>query len=262
MTIHRFDYDAAKWGHIARLFLKASEKVAIRVSHHTIVVAKHQYDFYLAQGHDLSFVKNGVTAPKFTQPEKIVSKFGLKGKDYILFLGRLVPEKRIDWLLDSFLKMNPKGIKLVIAGGSSATDKYVDSLRRQAGDNPNIIFTGYVTGRLKAELLSNARLFVIPSAVEGLPITLLEAMGYSIPCLASDIPPHKEVITDDVNGFLFDHDKQEDLLLVIEKLLSMSESKLNEISGFARELVASNYDWDDAVDKLEGIYRDLLSRRR
>lgn len=259
VTIHGYDYAAGKWGKIARLFLKMSEKVALSVPHRTIAVSKHQSDFYRSLGYDITYIKNGVTVLDPLKTQDITKSYGLHGQDYILFLGRLVPEKRVDWLLQAYLKAAPSSIKLVIAGRSSATDKYVAMLKQIAADSPNIIFTGNVTGRLKAELLSNARLFVTPSAVEGLPIAILEAMSYGVTCLASDIQPHKEVITDGVTGFLFNHNDQEGLLLAIKRLLSASDHKLNVVKESARKLVASDYSWDNAVDKLEAIYQDLLA---
>jgi glycosyltransferase involved in cell wall biosynthesis len=259
VTIHSYDYKAGKWGGCARYFLKKCETMALKIPHHTIVVAKHQRDFYRSLGNDVIYIPNGVPLPESSEPHEITSKFGLKGRDYILSMGRLVPEKRIDWLLDSFLKIKPDSIKLVIAGGSSATDDYVAALHRRAKGDADVIFAGYVAGRLKAELFSNARLFVIPSELEGLPIALLEAMSYSLPCLASDIPPHLEVITDSVNGFLFNKDNQNDLTQNIQSLLTLDDQKLFAIGEEARLLVAGSYNWDDVVDQVEDIYYGLLN---
>jgi len=256
-TIHRFDYDAAKWGGFAKWFLRFCEKVALKVPHKTIVVAKHQQRYYKSLGYQTTNIPNGVPLPKPTSPEIIKEKYGLQGSDYILFLGRLVPEKRVDWVINAFQQLRKEDISLVIAGGSSATDDYVKMLKKKAKGNPKIIFTGYVSGQLKEELFSNAATFVIPSELEGLPIALLEAMSYGLPCLASDIPPHSEVIEESINGFLFKGDSFDDFVNTLIKLLGLDGEVKKHVGNNAREHVAKYYDWDDVVDEIEKLYGTL-----
>lgn len=257
-TIHRLDYDADKWGRSARCFLRMCEQVALKVPHRTIVVGKHQYKSYLEQGYSTICIPNGVTLPKLAGPEEIKVKYGLEGLDYVLFLGRLVPEKRVDLLINAFLNADLKDLKLVIAGGSSATDEYVRELHRRATGNSSVVFTDYVTGRLKAELFSNARFFVIPSSLEGLPIALLEAMSYGLPCLASDIAPHLEVITNKQNGYLFNKNDLADLTSAIKKLASLDLHELSSVGETAKRLVERGFDWDDIVVQIEEVYRAVL----
>src|SRR5690606_387919 len=176
------------------------------------------------------------------------------------FLGRLVPEKRPDWAIRAFLESCSDTGKLVIAGGSSATERYVEELKElaaPAGDR--VMFTGAVYGQLKEELLGNARAFLLPSALEGLPITLLEAMSYGRPCLVSDIPPHKDVIVDGRNGFLHDADSFASLSARLGQLPGMDSSHLAEVGAAARRTVAENYDWEDVVDSIEKCYEATLS---
>jgi glycosyltransferase involved in cell wall biosynthesis len=131
-------------------------------------------------------------------------------------MGRLTPEKRVDWLIRAFQDLiknsaDSKHLKMVIAGSSSATHDYVKKLENMSTDDNRIIFTGYVTGRVKEELLSNALLFSLPSRLEGYRIVLLEAKSYGICCLASDIDPHREAIDHEIDGLLFKHDDISDL---------------------------------------------------
>jgi len=257
-TIHRFDYEAKKWGNFAKKALKVSERIAFNIPQKTIVVAKHQEDFYKSKGYRPIYIPNGVNIPKKAPSNIIKEKYSLHGKDYILFLGRLVPEKQIDWVIKAFkmlktVRIQDKNLKLVIAGGSSATDKYVKQLYKIADRDSDIIFTGFAKGRLKKELLSNALLFVVPSALEGLPIALLEAMSYELPCLVSNILPHQEIITDGVNGFFFNHNEFSDFVQKMGWLLGRSEI-LREIGSKAREKVQKEYNWDKVVNKVEQIY--------
>src|SRR5204862_652941 len=132
-------------------------------------------------------------------PNEIATRFGLHGGDYVLFVGRLVPEKAPDLLLRAFRHV-PGDVRLVIAGGSSFTDRYTDSLTALASDDKRVVLPGYVYGETLAELYANAAAFVLPSLVEGLPLTLLEAASYGAPVVASAIGPHFEVVGADGPG--------------------------------------------------------------
>lgn len=208
---------------------------------------------------NVAYIPNGVNLPERLPAQLIAEQYGLREGGYLPSLGRLTPEKRVDWLIEAYREVAPAGVRLVVAGGSSATDEYVARLHWLAGDDPNIIFTGYVTGQLKEELLSNALGFVIPSALEGLPIALLEAMSYGLPCLASDIPPHREVISAGTSGYLFAAGSKEDLVRQLRYILGAPAEELNAVGAAAREHVRVEYDWDRVVDQVEAVYRSLLS---
>jgi glycosyltransferase involved in cell wall biosynthesis len=256
-TIHRYDYESDKWGGFASKFLRLSEKMALSVPDKTIVVAKYQKEFYENKGRSVVYIPNGVIIPERIKPEIITQKYHLLEKGYLLSLGRLAPEKRVDLLIEAF-KFLKTDLKLVIAGGSSATDDYVETLKSLAEGNANIIFTGFVEGQEKEELLSNAKGFVIPSALEGLPIALLEAMSYGLPCIASDILPHKEVVVDGENGFLFKSGSVADLkekTVYVEKL---DEKEVLRIGDNAKQLVQENYNWDKITDQIEKLYKSIV----
>ncbi len=258
-TIHRFDYQADKWGRFAKRMLKASEQMALTIPERTIIVAQHQRKFYENSGYKVTHIPNGVNLQEPLAPSIISERYGLSGKDYILSMGRLTPEKRVDWLIRAYNNINTGGVKLIISGGSSATETYVEKLHHLAQGDPGIVFTGYVTGKEKQELLSNALLFVIPSAIEGLPIALLEAMSYGIGCLASNIPAHSEVITEGQNGFFFNYEDFSSLVEKMEGLLSSPEA-LRDAGIKARIKVEKEYAWDEVVRKTEEVYEEVLGR--
>ena len=260
MTIHTLPWKSYKWGPIAKSFLKASEKFAVYIPDKIIVVSKHMQDYFKQKyKKDTVYIPNGVSKPRFRGPNLISKKYRLKNKDYILSMGRLSPEKRVDWLIRAYNNMSPGGVKLVICGGSSATDTYVEKLHHLAQGDPDIVFTGYVTGKEKQELLSNALLFVIPSAIEGLPIALLEAMSYGIGCLASNIPAHSEVITEGQNGFFFNYEDFSSLVEKMESLLSSPEA-LRDVGIKAKIKVEKEYAWDEVVRKTEEVYEEVWGR--
>src|SRR5678815_2659627 len=129
----------------------------------------------------------------------ITERWGLTRGSYVLSVGRLVPEKAPEHLLAAFADV-PGDTRLVLAGGSSHTDEYVSELHSMAAADPRVIMAGYVFGAELEELYSNAAAFVLPSLLEGLPLTLLEAASYGVPIVVSDIPPHLEVVAHDAPG--------------------------------------------------------------
>lgn len=266
VTIHRFDYMAAKWSGFAQHSLRFAEKIALRLPHQTIVVARHQQDHYAVQGYTyLNYIPNGVPILTNINPELIQEKYGLGKNQYLFFAGRLTPEKRVHWLLQAYQHLSPdfkSRYKLVIAGGSSATDTYEAKLQQEAKSIPGIIFTGYVHGKEKQELFSNAKLFILPSEVEGLPIALLEGMSFGLPCLASDIPPHREVIQHNRNGYLFTQDSMTDFQNKLENILAKSDSELTPIGNEAKQKVISDYNWEDIVIQTEQVYAQLIQTKR
>ena len=257
-TIHRVDYLSEKWGWFARTCLKTAEQVSLRVPHATIVVAPFLQEHYHRQGYRVEHITNGVTLPRDGIGSKQIRELGLEPNRYVLFLGRLTPEKRPHWAIRAFQEINDRSVRLVIAGGSSATDEYVRDLKILAGPaGDKIIFTGPVYDSLKDELFANARAFMLPSALEGLPITLLEAMSHGRLCIASDIPPHRGVIRDGENGLLhrtadFDHLRER-----LAHILSGTSDPTN-VGAAAKATVLKDYDWEQVVDQTERLYRRLL----
>lgn len=258
-TVHGLDWQRGKWGKGASTFLRFTEKTAINIPQRTIVVSKTMKEYFEAKyGKKVVYIPNGVNISRPRRSSIIKDKWGLRGDDYIFFMGRLSPEKRVELLIRSFKKIKTGGLKLVIAGASSATEGYAEGLKAEAKGADDIIFTGNVTGKEKEELLANAKLFVLPSSVEGLPITLLEAMSYGTPCLASGISPHKEVITEGLNGYLFRTDDLQDLEARLEDLIGAGSPALKKTGHNGKRAVMEGYDWDSITARLEEVYNSVL----
>ncbi len=260
LTVHGLDYERDKWGLGARTALRSAGWISAHVPHATITVSRNLSDFYLRRyGRVAHYIPNGVAAPVFREPRRIRERFGLAGGDYALFLGRLVPEKAPDLLLRAFRTVDTSS-RLVIAGGSSFTDRYVEELASLAARDPRVLMVGPVQGELLDELYSNAALFVLPSSLEGLALTLLEAASYRLPLLASDIPPNREVIgSDRPGGRLFPSGDQAALAGALAAMLGAGD----EARADARLLgdrITREYDWDDATEATEAVYASVLRR--
>ena len=260
LTIHGLDYDRDKWGVGARTALRTAGWISAHVPHATITVSRNLADFYLRRyGRVAHYIPNGVTIPVRRSPRIISERFGLEGGDYALFVGRLVPEKAPDLLIRAFRRIDTTS-RLVIAGGSSFTDRYVRDLEALAARDDRVLMIGPVHGDLLPELYSNAALFVLPSSLEGLPLTLLEAASYRLPLVASDIPPHREVIGGDTpGGRLFPSGNE----AALAEALTATLGRLDDARRGALvlgERVTREYDWDTATDATEEVYLAVLRR--
>jgi glycosyltransferase involved in cell wall biosynthesis len=264
-TVHRLDWQADKWRWPAQQLLRLGEFVAVRAAHRTIAVSGALQTHLLARhGREAVFIPNGLDPLPFRSASLISERYGLAGRDYVLFMGRLSPEKRVDWLIRSFRGLarptsGGKPLKLIIAGGFNATEEYVAELQRLAADDPRVTFTGFVAGEEKEELLSNALVFVLPSRIEGLPIALLEAKSAGVCCLASDIPAHREILVDGQDGALFAASSLAQLSERLQALLD-SPQVMADLTAQAVKRMAGRPGWDEVVARTEALYDETLAR--
>lgn len=259
-TIHGRDDQRDKWGGLAQRALSLGTWLSSRVPDRTIVVSQELGTDYLQSwGRSTVYIPNGTPEPTFRPADEITRRWGLQGGDYVLALGRLVPEKDAASLIKAFRSVET-GAKLVIVGGSSHSDDYVKQLHSLAESDPRVIMTGYQYGTVLEELLSNARIFAQPSLLEGLPLTLLEAAGYGVPILASNIGPHTEVLHSVAEGAaMFEVGNVEDLAAKLRIMLSgYSGERVESLAADVR----SRYSWDRATDMVLDTYGEALQERR
>lgn len=250
-TIHGLDHQRAKWGRFASWYIRFGEKCAVKFADEIIVLSENVRRYFKeTYNRETVFIPNGVNPAQKKEAKEITAKFNFSKDDYILFLGRLVPEKGLERLIEAYKNVKTDK-KLVIAGGSSDTAEFESKLRAASADNPNIIFTGFVQGRLLEELFSNAYFYVLPSDVEGMPLSLLEAMSYGNCCLTSDIPECASVIGE--YGCVFDRSKHDDLAEKMQNLCDNPET----VSAFRQNSAAyicGRYNWNDVVLKTLELY--------
>lgn len=252
-TIHGLDWQRAKWGGFATRFLLFGEKMAAKYADQVIVLSENVQNYFReTYGRETVVIPNGVLRPKPVMAEIIREKYGLEKDSYILFLARLVPEKGLHYLIDAYEKLQTEK-KLVIAGGGSHSTEYMTEMKQRCAQNKKILMTGFVQGKELEELYSNAYLYVLPSDVEGMPLSLLEAMSYGNCCLVSDIPENREVIGD--CGKTFQTGLVSDLEAKLNELLA--DPKLVEhYKERAADYICRKYQWDGIVEKTLSVYGD------
>ena len=255
VTVHGLDHQRQKWGKLASAYIMLGERAAARYAHSIIVLSKGVQTYFREKyGRETVLIPNGIDPAEIRPAGEITKQFGLSSREYILFLGRLVPEKGIHYLLEAYWNLSTDK-KLVIVGGTSDTDDYVRHLYEMAGNNPSIIFTGFQQGAVLEELYSNAYLYVLPSDLEGMPLTLLEAMNYGCCCVTSDIGECADVMNG--CGVTFPRGNAEALQKVLQDLCDHPE-KTEAYRVDARKTVASKYTWKEITAQTQDLYRTLL----
>lgn len=251
-TIHGLDHMRAKWGKLASTYIMLGEKCAAKHADEIIVLSKGVKDYFKeTYNRDTVYIPNGVNRPEIKGTNEIEEKWGLKKDSYILYLGRLVPEKGIKYLVEAFKDVKTDK-KLVIAGGSSDTDEFSNELKEMAGDDERIIFTGFVQGEPLDELYGNAYIYTLPSDLEGMPLSLLEAMSYGNCCLVSDIEECASVVED--KAIVFEKSNVEDLRKKLQEACDDNEIVENYKKN-AADFICEKYSWDDVVEKTMELYR-------
>ncbi len=254
-TTHGLDWKRAKWGTLGQDYLKFGEKVIGKHANEVIVLNEPMQSYFQeTYKRDTNVIPNGVEKPVLLPAELIKEKWGLEKNSYILFLGRLVPEKGIHYLIEAYKESGIQK-KLVIAGGSSHSDDYVERLAAMSIDNDNIIMTGFVSGQTLEELYSNAFIYVLPSDVEGLPISLLEAMSYKRCCLVSDIK--ENATTGQGHVFEFLHGNVTSLREQLQLIDAMSPADVEQKGVEAAAYVLDAYRWGTVVDKTMAVYKKV-----
>ncbi len=255
VTVHGLDWQREKWGRFARWFLQRCERPAAKFPDRTIVVSKTLREHFKTQhGTDAVFIPNGTNLPQ-PRPAKKILQLGLTPNKYVLFVGRLVPEKGVHYLCEAFSKIDTD-MTLALVGGLSFSQSYVDVLKRYEG--PRIRLLDYVFGEALDELWSNAYCVVQPSTMEGLSIALLEALSYGRCVLVSDIPENMEVAEECAVSFRTKD--VDDLKAKLERLIAHPE----EVASYgdrARQHILQHYSWENVAEATAQLYREVAGKK-
>jgi len=256
LTFHALDYERAKWGRGAKAVLRISEHVAVKCATEVIAVSRsgsrHLEGKYRRE---IRYIPNGPGKLTRRPPGQLLRRLGLQGGDYVLFVGRLIPEKCPDDLVAAITDL--PDLKVVFAGDSSHTDEYTNRLRSAAGTQA--IFPGYMYGSDLEELYSSALAYVLPSEVEGLSISLLEALAFGLPVVVSDIPGNVEALGDPPAGLVYPLRDRRALAAALKRLAGSSELR-RDLGAQAVARVELVYDWEAIADQTLAVYERALGR--
>ncbi|MEO1206379.1 MAG: glycosyltransferase family 4 protein [Pseudomonadota bacterium] len=255
VTHHGYDYDRDKWGRVAKTMLKLGEWLGMRISNRRIAVSRSIAGSMRAGYYtDVAAIPNGVNPPPANQDAEAIRTFGLEPGKYVLAVGRLVPEKRHKDLITAFAASNLAGWKLAIVGAADHPDAYSRSVEDLAAQTDNVVMTGFQKGAKLDALYAQAGLFALVSSHEGLPIALLEALSYGLPCVASDIEANLEVGLADEDYYP---------VTDVDALTRQIATKAGHgLSSEAKEQrtghVAKYFSWDQIAHATIGVYRSAM----
>jgi glycosyltransferase involved in cell wall biosynthesis len=199
--------------------------------------------------HNLRVIPNGVNISKKSSESDFIESLGLIKNKYIIGVGRFLEEKGFDYLIRAFRKANANGYRLVLVGDTDYPTVYSDKLKSFAKDN-NVVLTGFIKGDKLKQIYSFARLFVISSFSEGLPIALLEAMSFNVDVLASNIPANLQIGLENTDYFnVGDENDLKDKIL--------AKISVNRDRNYLDHLTAK-FNWDKIAEETYTIYKKLL----
>ncbi len=263
-TSHGQAYRREKWGRIAKSFSKFAERFYCIFSDARIAVSKTLKQYYETKYHCyVHYIPNGVNLPvlnglsdsrTFLINDKEVK---LNKNSYLLYVGRILPTKGVDILIEAWNDLTEQKYNLnknlVIVGGTSYTDKYVNKLKNIS--KSSVIWLDYRYGDDLNWLYANAYCVVVPSEIEGLALTLLEAMSYGKCVIYSDIPENAEAAQG--VGLSFQNKNVNDLAKKFQIALE-NQNLLQELGEQAKERIKREYNWEDIVIQIERVYKSAL----
>lgn len=255
ITNHGPDYNRGKWGKLAKKMLRLGEFLGGKFANEVIVISRVAEDNITKRcGRASHLIYNGVTIPEKSNNTDFLEGIGIVPGKYLFAVARFVPEKGLHDLLAAFQKIQGD-FQLVIAGDADHETDYSRRIKKAAASDKRVILTGYITGESLNQAFSHARLFVLPSYHEGLPIALLEAMSYELPVLVSDIPANKEIALDD--DCFFSCGDVRELTQKIDRMVNM------ELSGKKQRLlraeIIEKYNWLKIAEQTEAVYKKSLA---
>lgn len=258
-TVHGLDWQREKWGSgFASKYIKFGEKILAKYADEIIVLSQNAQDYFKkTYNRDTVIIHNGINKPEKRNAEKITELYTLQKNEYICIISRLTSEKGIHYLIDAYNKIKTNK-KLVIAGDTSDTDDYVAMLKEKAKDNPNIIFTGFISGDVLDEMYSNAYFVALPSDLEGMSLSLLEALAYGNAVVCSDIPENTSVADDKALYF-----RKSDVKDLAEKMqmLCDDEAYTFELKNGVDDYITQKYNWNDVASSTCELYKRVLKAK-
>ena len=253
ITHHGADYERQKWGRIAKASLRAGEYLGCRWANQCIAISRYiQSHIADKAGVEAELIPNGAKLANMTPPSHYLDALGLQPKGYLLCVARFVPEKGLHDLIGAH-KQSEGSLPLVIAGDADHDSQYCRSIKAEAEASDDIILTGFISGSELAEVFSNAKLFVLPSYHEGLPIALLEAMSFGLDPLVSDIPAHTEVAL--APNCYFPVGNIEQLALELQRKSTQAEPDMSATNLMQR--IETDFSWEIAAQKTRDVYQRL-----
>jgi glycosyltransferase involved in cell wall biosynthesis len=256
INVDGLDWKREKWPAIAKTYIRFAERMSGTLTNAVItdsrVVQRYYQDVYHTPS---TFIAYGAELPRRPAGETS-RRFGLEAQNYVLFVGRLVPENCAHHLVEAWGGLDTD-MKCVIVGDAAYAEQYKASLT--STQDPRVIFTGYVFGEGYWELASNAFAYVLTSGVGGTHPALVEAMAYGNCVIVHDTKENLETLGE--AGLSYDGTKGAESLRSVLKTLIEHPQMTEVYKTKAAERAARHYTWEAITDSYEALFYDVLAGR-
>ncbi len=259
LNVDGLDSERAKWSGPAKAYLRWAQRNARRCADRLVTDSEVLQRIYRDRyGAGTEFIPYGadMTGPDDGQH---LARFGLRPRGYILFVGRLVPENNAHVLLEAFSGL-ATDLRLVVVGDAPYEARYQDHLRARFGNDPRIVFTGYLFDEGYRELSRNAEIFVVPSEVGGSHPVLLEAICAGNCVVVNDHEPNLEVLGD--AGLSYPGAEGAAGLRHTLRGLLDDPQRIVALRAAALERARGLRSWDAVTDAYEDLARVVIDEHR
>jgi len=251
VTFHSLDRNHAKWSKLAKMILTIGEWTACKFPHRTITVSKGLQQYCLARYKTpTTYISNGVYVNDIAKDKRLLNKYSLKNGKYYIVVARFIKHKRIEDVINAFKGIVNTDMKLVIVGDGSFTENYASRLKKFSDDR--IIFTGWLSGEILFNLISQSGAFISGSEDEGMPITVLEAMSLGVPVILSNIIGHRDAVE---NCYWYDFPVGDiNALQKKMKYVSRYSTKVMQEAKANQKIIRHNFDWELITKSINDLY--------
>ena len=259
LNVDGLDWKREKWPRIAKEYIKLAEFLATKLPSAYLTDSQVVQGYYKDRFNNTPPVIVYGSEVEKVPPGETLEKYGIRAGEYILFVGRLVPENCAHNLVEAFNKLPAELVQnrqCVIVGDAPYAEDYIADLKAKANGNPNIIFTGYVFGQGYHELGTNASIFVETSGVGGTHPALVEAMAFGSCVITHSTPENLETIGE--AGLAYDG-TVDDLAAKLRHLLK-NPAVVTDYQGQATARAQTEYSWEAVTDAYEALFAEVLGR--
>lgn len=258
LNVDGLDWKRDKWPELAKRYIRFAEYLATKLPNAYLTDSHVVQTYYQERFNSLPpYIAYGSEVENLP-PGDIMAKYGLEAGKYVLFVGRLVPENKVEHLVDAFRTLDTEDYKCVIVGGSAYADDYINDLKARAAGDDRIIFTGYVFGKGYHELGNNAAIFVETSSVGGTHPALTEAMAFASCCIVNDTDANLETIGN--AGLSYSGKEGATALAPILDNLLQNPNEIARYSQLASARAQTVYSWESVTDAYEELFQQVLSK--